>query len=740
MKKIISLILSVLICFSAVFAASAESDNIIYVSPAGSENPDGSEDAPFTLTQAKDYLRTAGGNGEYTVYLKGGRYELDETLIFTGEDRGNIVFESSENEPARICGSHLIDGWSETTLNGVRAFSAPANGEKITALFRSGEKLNTARYPEDGFFYVESTNDEENLWTEETTPNIQILGSHSFNGSKKDVTFVPSNLGDISAYIVHMWQEELTPVAAIDPGTGKVSLEKYASHTIEVGDRYFFDNVIEALDKSGEWCFDSVQDKIFYIPESGESVSDIELYGSSLTKLVSIDGCDGIGFRNVIFEETGWEYAADEYFTIPDFLSGYGVDIDVSQAGIDVCAAVTSIRSEDISFENCEFLNIGCTALKLMDESRNCSVESCLFNNIGGSGVFAGGQNNETECASDITVSNCEIGGYGQRFYRTPGIIFTFCKGAEIANNEIHNGNYTGISCGWVWLYGDHITQNINIENNLIYNIGQGMLSDMGGIYVLGTQRGSKIHGNVVHDVLSYQGSSGYAGTGIYTDAGSSEMEIFNNLVFNCSTAAFNATIGRNNVWYNNIAAYCGERIVCPPQNYMTFVSGGEYRGNIFLTDNKAPVYVCLAQSDYFSEHDNIVWDSTYGEKIYVTDSFSSDNGIPWKKALKKGRVSDSTVIADPLFTDAANYDFTLCEDSPAFDRGFKEWDYGEAGTKSGTVIGLSKAGGQTAYNSVDAQCVIKTPRLKFLVRLAEFFDELFGRIAAFFKKIFGVI
>lgn len=733
MKKIIIFFCVMTMIFSSLCVnASAAEASFIYVSPQGTSGGDGSENAPLSLKAAVEAI----GGGNVKIMLKGGVYELDETLSLTAENGGNITFEACPGADVRISGAHRVDGWRETELNGVRAFEADAAGRKISGLFKDGKKLAAARLPEEGFFYVKSTNDEDNYWTAETTPNAQNLGSHSFNAEPSDLSVLPSNIADISVYVVHMWQEELSGVTSIDPKTGKVSLVKYSSHTIEVGDRFFFDNVKEALNKPGEWCFDSAEDKIYYMPQSDETVDGVELFASSVTKLVNIDGCDNVTFRRVIFENTGWEYASKEYLNVRDSLSGDCPDIDFSQAGVDVCAAVTAVRTKGTVFENCEFLNIGCTALRLLDSTEDCRVESCWFDDIGGSAVFAGGKNTEEECAKNLTVENCNIGNYGRRFYRAPGVILTFCSGAQVKNNEIHDGYYTGLSVGWMWLYGQHITHNINIENNLIYNIGQGMLSDMGGIYLLGVQPGSEVHGNVIHDVKCYDGDSGYAGTGLYTDAGPSEMKLYKNLVFNCSTAGFNATIGRNNLWYNNIVAFCGSRLVNPPQNYMDFVSGAEYRNNIFLTDQGAPVYVSLEESELFKESSNLMWDYSNGDMLRFSPHFSDRDGMTLRQAKRAGYIDGSTVIADPMFTDAENYDFTLKEGSPAAGIGFEEWDYSEAGTVKGTVVGISHTGGETAYNGGVDQCPYVEPQMKFTAKLEEFFMK----IIRFFKRIFGMI
>ena len=57
----------------------------------------------------------------------------------------------------------------------------------------------------------------------------------------------------------------------------------------------------------------------------------------------------------------------------------------------------------------------------------------------------------EPDYTSNITIKNNEIYKYGRKFYCAIGIHITYCDTAEVVNNEIHDGYYTGISCGWVW-------------------------------------------------------------------------------------------------------------------------------------------------------------------------------------------------------------------------------------------------------------------------------------------------
>ena len=132
-----------------------------------------------------------------------------------------------------------------------------------------------------------------------------------------------------------------------------------------------------------------------------------------------------------------------------------------------------------------------------------------------------------------VEIENSIVYKYGREFLSAAGILILDCADNTVANNTISDGFYSGISCGWSWSPLEiSYAENNKILCNKITKIGQGKLSDLAGIYLLGMQEGTLVEGNMVEDVSSRS----YGGNGIYCDESSSRYTVKNNTIFNAQS------------------------------------------------------------------------------------------------------------------------------------------------------------------------------------------------------------
>ena len=709
-KKIMSFIFPLCICTSLLSSVCVNSfavaenvgDVVLYVSPDAADKGEGTTESPISLTGAKEMLKgLKNEKATATVYLLGGTYCFDDVLCFNSEDMANVTYKAYDKEKVVFSGAYEINGFKESEVNGVKVFTKKLDTSQdnwyFKSLFSDNGEVNITRFPEEGYFTVKATAPEDDLWNEENRPWEFTYGQRSFYANTEDIPSKFHNEEDVNIRILHYWHDELMNIKSYNAETGKIGLSRPSTMEIRDIDRYYFENVFEALNEPGEWYLDKVSGILYYVPKEGEKADTLTLYGSNIDRLIDINGVDGISFEGVHFTRTDWvEPKADGFYTGTWWEEN---DLDFPQAAMFVDGVVSVEYAENVHFKNCEFTNLGGTAVKMKFGVKNSSVENCYFENIAATAIYAGGENclpEQDNYTQNITIKNNEIYKYGRKFFSAIGIHITFCDTAEVVNNEIHDGYYTGISVGWIWSYDYNATKNVKVSRNLIYNIGQGWLSDMGGIYMLGKQPGTVLSENVIHNVAADPGEGGYGGWGIYLDEGSSYMTVEKNLVYACGNQSFNVHYGEGNVIRNNIAALSGEGLVSPGVDKGETHATAVYYNNIFLTYNKAPIYIEMLNPSHFYDNGNLMWSLTEGDELYFD---TSENIYTLKMAQDKGFIHFPTV-ADPGFKDALNFDFTLAEDSPAFALNFEAWDYSLAGTIKDTVIGINKAGGQTPYNA----------------------------------------
>ena len=659
----------------------------LIVSPSGDDSNPGTPEKPLrTFAAAKEKLRylDAESDEAVTVWFREGTYFIDNIVEFNESDRQNVVYRSYPDEDVAFSGSEPISEWSETTVNGVKAFAADveinSDNDYFRALFKDGKPLSRSNYPKSGMFkIVDPLTDEATL--PEYEPSF-FTHSMAFCVNPDEVKDF-ANVGDVDIRIMHFWCDDILPLHSVDAKTGRVETTKPSSMTVRVDDNFIFENVKEALSLPGEWYLDRSEEKLYYIPQEGDTVDNTVVYAGKNEKLMSFSNAKNISFEGISFENTGWNHFGGSHFA-GEFDQSNPLYQNLKygsvhpQAAFETPAAINISASSGINFTNCRFENISTTAVKFEKASQNCDITSSLFNEIGANAIFIHGDFVVPATTKNINVKDCHISRYGRIFNNAIGILLTHAIDCELSNNEVHDGWYTGISVGWNWGYSDNPTNNIKIKDNLIYNIGNGWLSDMGAIYTLGIQPETVISGNVIYNVGCYGGEYGYGGWGIYLDEGSSGMLVENNLVYDCSSETFHQHYGRDNIIRNNIFAFGGEGafLITRKEDHNSLTA----ENNIFVVDD-ALVYTFNPESKQFVDNSNLMWDYSRGGNVYSGYSTGLFDRLSLVLMVAKGYYNNA-VYADPLFRDAAQRDFTLATNSPAIEAGFKPFAY-NAGTKT---------------------------------------------------------
>ena len=662
----------------------------------------GAADGPLaTVARARDVVRAWKREGKLTgpvtVFLRGGRYPLSETLLFGPADSGPITYAAYPGEQPVLDGGRRIEGWrvEETDKGTVWVTDLPqvaAGTWYFRQLFVNGERRHRTRLPKEGFYWIQDL------------PGLELAGSlvdnffegtDAFRAAPGDIRNW-HNLTDVEVVAIHYWIGERMPIASFDPDTSVVTSPRRSTFFLrdDVAFRYakyYVENVYEALEEPGQWYLDRTTGRLTYMPMPGEDPETAEVFAPRIEQALKLEGdADGrqhvefLRFQGLTFEHTGCRHppGGGEPFGQPE------LDLAAStQAAYLIPGAIRLEAARNCVIEDCSIRHVGWYGVEVADGCLGNRVVGNELFDLGGGGVKINGADAngpvERRTGNNVVTDN-HIHAGGRVFFGAVGILSRHAFGNDLSHNHIHDLFYSGISCGWSWGYGENVSKNNRIEKNHIHDLGHGLLSDMGGIYTLGVQPGTVLRGNVIHDIQKCN----YGGWGIYLDEGSSHILVENNVCYNASTQAFNQHYGRENIVRNNVLAF-GEQTQVSlgrAEDHNSFTM----ERNILIAKGQ-PAFSCdprgRQERPGFKSDLNLFWDLEGEVRVAITGDY--DQEARWQvmraftteewRALGNDRHS---LVADPCCRDLLANDFALREDSPAFGLGFEAIDVSDVGPR----------------------------------------------------------
>lgn len=681
------------ICIS-VTLLSVNSDNAIgstfYVATNGNDQWSGTllqpatsgDDGPFaTIHQARNVIRKLKKNGSrdaYTVYVRGGVYQLKQTLFLDLEDSGSetnpLVFKAFENEKPILSGAikitdfkHYKDGIYKSDVEKI------VNIDDVHQLYSDGDLQILARYPNmdlynpigGGFLYVKKLANEGS--------QREFIYQNSFH-------YPWSNLSEIQLVIFpgNNWTNNTLTGIRINKYNQTITLNEDTSHEIKPFNRYFFQNVFEELDSPREWYFDRQSKVLYFWPESYKSLETVSI--PFLKSILEIRGDVNGSLSHIQFEG----------FTLEGC---YGSSIVVRNA-------------QEIDISGNTIYNAGKFGVEIVGGYSNTILGNDIYN-VGGGGIKIGISDLDNPEPGQNRAENNYIHHVGRIFKNSSGID---CRGVGnvVAHNRIQYTPRMGITFNG----RDH-----NIEYNHVHHVNQ-ETQDSGVIYcsqIDWTKRGNVVRYNYLHNSGGY-GRSDNTGKwqspietyGIYLDDWTSGTQVYGNIIADTASGGIFIHGGRDNDIENNVimdGGYLGQMVYSAylrshptatrllPEMFSkidaaasskypllssikdvqtgTKMYGNSFMRNIvYFTSQESPLFGIYNDFDFettLSDY-NVIFHNNFPLLIPFLKEKADQQWATWKD---KG-FDRNSIIADPKFVDVTNNDFRLSSQSPALKLGFK--------------------------------------------------------------------
>lgn len=401
------------------------------------------------------------------------------------------------------------------------------------------------------------------------------------------------------------WADSYEFVERIDTSTNVIfTREPHGTYGYEKGQRFYALNLLEELDRPGEWYLDTEQRYILYWPLKGSE--DVELMLSRLTSpILQLRTAQHLHFKNLIFE-AGRSHA------------------------------VTLTNSTDIKFTACIFRNTGRLAAVIKGGNNN-AVKDCQIYATGGGGLLVSGGLRDSLVNANHRIVNNKI-------YHTNRWVITYSPGVQLEGVGIlvsHN-LFQDIPHMAIRILGnEHI-----IEYNEFDRIGD-ETGDAGAIYIGKdwSMRGNVVRYNYFHNINSpyHRGLMG-----VYLDDLAGGMRVHHNIFQNVQRAVVIGG-GRNNLITNNLFLNCRKTAVRVEYREGTASNASEqlqkrlesvpYQSKLWL--QKYPELGNLLEDDPLAPKDNIIQDNVVLKGKWMEIA-------PKARALQQ--LKNNTIIED--FTD----------------------------------------------------------------------------------------
>lgn len=467
-------------------------ENALYVSPNGNDKESGTspDNAVKTIERARDIVRAKKYNvdmkADFTVYLRGGRYELNETLYFDYRDSGSndhyVNYKAYKNEEPVICGGRKVSEWKPVAGKPYFVASVP---ERTAVKRKSSIKDNRKLALHPKFYSLQKLSDDgfASYFAQLYVNGVraEIARSHDAQqGSRKgwwdnpdtkefrDGVYIKksaiknySNPEDMRLLWLNLFKTMDAPVETIIPCADNKDevifkmrqpdfLKGTSWHRINPNGFFFIVNALEELDEPGEWYLDQKQDKVYYYPcQRDGDLNKAEVYAPRVEGLMKIDGTPmrqvhHLRFEGITFQHGNWAARKDHY-------------LGLSQAEIfktytsEFPGQVILNYADDVMIRGCVIRHMASCGIQLYEGCDNVLIEGNITHDTTGAGISIGRWwLHKWECPTEsictkTMIRNNIVRNVGRDYWQGTGINIFTAYDCKVYHNDVSDIAYTAL-------------------------------------------------------------------------------------------------------------------------------------------------------------------------------------------------------------------------------------------------------------------------------------------------------
>lgn len=678
----------------------------IYVSPDGKDMNPGTLDLPFaSLERARDEARTfirEGLEEDVNVYLRGGTYKLDKTLVLglkdSPGDEHKITFQSYPQGEAIISSGKSISGW-KPYKDKVWVANLPQGLGCFRTLFDGTTRLPRARSEEISMPKNESIRraDSQNVLYNKDRIYLRTL-------PYKD-EFIKNwkNLSDVEVVFNPVpWNMNIIQLESVDTINQVAYLAFEANAMPFTGHNgvAWVENVIDYLDEPGEWCVNTLEGKVYYWPESGKP-SD-QIMAPQLMEFIRVEGDihydlpADIPVKNIHFKDLTFMHGDRSVWY--KNRKGWGIQHDWDT--FDYGNAMLRFRgSEQCSVTGCHFTASGGSAMRFDLHAQNNIVEDNYIDYVGHMGIlFCGYGPGSKDVNRNNIIRNNIIHHCGEVIWHGHAIFLWQSGENLIANNYVHDVPRKAIGlCGvrcqilmkpdidfdeasktirWNEIeasidssllpqarYAPYLHSRNNIVERNRAERTLMKLSDGSSINVSGAGMGNIIRYNLVYDIP--------VADGFRMDDWQDGTTIHYNIIHNAKGGIIHKGV---NVVENNILINCrrGIHFRAYPQQY--FIPESDIQRNILYSISTDFVPNTIFEWGRMFLHKEGTKPAPYEYNMDYNNYWFPGAEDYLKKQQENG-IEAHGVSMDPKFADLENFDYRITNKKLIKALAFETWD-----------------------------------------------------------------